>query len=80
MITTMTHLEARERVIARINEQHEELLKPHRQRPPCERSSPTAHYHISKYPKASYDMTAWLGELEGDPAIRVSSSLYFKIY
>ncbi|KAG2744431.1 hypothetical protein P692DRAFT_20878210 [Suillus brevipes Sb2] len=46
-----------------------ELLKPHR-RPPRERSSPTAHYHMSKYPKASYDMTSWLSDLEGDPAIK----------
>jgi hypothetical protein len=76
MITTMTHLEARERVIARINERHQQLLKPHC-RPPRERSSPAAHYHISKYPKASYDMTSWLSDLEGDPAIKVSSSLYF---
>lgn len=75
MVTTMTHLEAREWVIAQINQQHKELLKapsiPH------ERTSPAAHYHISKYPKASYDMTAWLGDLIEDPAVKVSSSLYF---
>ncbi|KAG0695611.1 hypothetical protein DFH29DRAFT_813989, partial [Suillus ampliporus] len=28
----------------------------------CECTSPAAHYHISKYPKLSYDITAWLGK------------------
>jgi hypothetical protein len=79
MVTTMTHLEARERVIARIVQRREELLKA--PSVPRERTSPAAHYHISKYPKASYDMTGWLGDLAEDPAVKVSSSFkYFLIY
>lgn len=79
MVTTTTHLEAHEQVVARIVQRREELLKapsiPHK----C--TSPAVHYHISKYPKASYDMTGWLSDLAEDPAVKVSSSFkYFLIY
>jgi hypothetical protein len=79
MVATMTHLEAREQIIAKINKRREEIVRPPLQQAPRERTSPALHYHISKYARSSYDMTAWLSELTGDPAIIVSSFDVLKI-
>ncbi|KAG2065226.1 hypothetical protein BDR04DRAFT_1033214, partial [Suillus decipiens] len=43
---------------------------PPMQQAPCECTSPALHYHISKYARHSYDITAWLSELTGDPAVK----------
>lgn len=72
MVATMTRLEARERIIAKINKRREEIAHPPMQQAPRERTSPALHYHISKYARSSYNITAWLSELTGDPAIKVS--------
>ncbi|KAG2028963.1 hypothetical protein BDR03DRAFT_1019103 [Suillus americanus] len=40
------------------------------QQAPCKHTSPALHYHISKYARSSYDITAWLSELTGDLAIK----------
>ncbi|KAG2033983.1 hypothetical protein BDR03DRAFT_935455 [Suillus americanus] len=32
----------------------------------CQCTSPSDHYHISKYPKTSSDLTAWLSKLDSD--------------
>ncbi|KAG0692732.1 hypothetical protein DFH29DRAFT_1008196 [Suillus ampliporus] len=77
MIATMTRLESRECVISQINQRREELLKPRHE--PRERTSPAAHYHISKYPKLSYDITAWLGELTDDLAIKASMDYWSRL-
>jgi len=68
----MTHLEARERLITRINQRHQDNLGPLMQEEQYRRTSPAEHYHMSKYPKCSYDVFAWLGELKDDPAIKGS--------
>ncbi|KAG1888369.1 hypothetical protein F4604DRAFT_1506880, partial [Suillus subluteus] len=70
MIATMTRLKARERIIAKINKRREEIAHPAMQQTPRERTSPALHYHISKYARISYDITAWLSELTGDPAVK----------
>jgi hypothetical protein len=60
MVATMMCLEARECIIAKINKQREEIAHPPMQQAPHERTSPALHYHISKYTRSSYDITAWL--------------------
>lgn len=80
MLACMTRLEARERLIARINQRREEIARPLTQQQPRERTSPAAHYHISTYPTKSYDMTAWLSDLRDDPAIKVSFDLIIISY
>jgi len=76
----MTRLEARERLIARINQRREEITRTLTQQQPRERTSPAAHYHISTNPTKSYDMTAWLSDLGDDPAIKVSFDLIVVSY
>ncbi|KAG1831450.1 hypothetical protein DFJ58DRAFT_848220 [Suillus subalutaceus] len=66
----MTRLEAREHIIAKINKQQEEIAHPAMQQAPCKCTSPALHYHISKYARISYDITAWLSKLTGDPALK----------
>ena len=44
----MTHLEARERLITRINQRHQDNLGPLMQEEQYRRTSPAEHYHMSK--------------------------------
>ncbi|KAG2055703.1 hypothetical protein BDR06DRAFT_881584, partial [Suillus hirtellus] len=30
------------------------------------RTSPSDHYHVSKHPRASFDLTSWLTDIEDD--------------
>ncbi|KAG2147531.1 hypothetical protein DEU56DRAFT_730683, partial [Suillus clintonianus] len=70
MVATMTHIEAHERLIAKVLERckksHGSLIQ---QEGREQRTSPSAHYHISKYAKCSHDIFAWLGKLDNDEAI-----------
>ncbi|KAG1864616.1 hypothetical protein C8R48DRAFT_656144 [Suillus tomentosus] len=69
MVATMTRLEARERLVAKVLNQRQKTLASVTQQEVRKRTSPSAHYHISKYPKCSHDIFAWVGEHD-DPAIK----------
>jgi hypothetical protein len=76
----MVRQEARHRLVRKILKRHEKLAAEAGQwnrRQKRQRTSPSDHYHISKHPKASYDITAWLSELDGDPAKEVRLRLLF---
>jgi len=84
MVASMTLLESRERYLQWVldarfreqadisgnGEQGEEETRPRRLR-----TSPYEHYHIAESSRRSQDITAWLSNLVGDPAIEVSDSL-----
>lgn len=76
MVATMTRLEARERLVAKVLNQRQKTLASVTQQEVRKRTSPSAHYHISKYPKCSHDIFAWVGEHD-DPAIKVSTQSIF---
>jgi len=69
----MARQEARNRLMKKILKRRELLAEAggqSRKKRQC--TSPSDHYHISKYPKASYDLTAWLSKLDSDdPAKKV---------
>lgn len=69
----MARQEARSRLMKKILQRRELLAEAAgRSRKRRQRTSPSEHYHISKYPRASYDLTAWLSELDSnDPARKV---------
>lgn len=68
----MARQEARHRLMKKILKRREQLAEAAgRHNKKRQRTSPSDHYHISHYPKASYDLTAWLSELDNDPATQV---------
>jgi hypothetical protein len=75
--------EARTRLIARIDAVVQRVIAvrlglARRRR---QRTSPSNHYHISKYPKASHDLTRWLSDFEDDdPAKKVCLLILFDMY
>jgi hypothetical protein len=74
----MTRIETRERLIGKIvkaratfTSREDDTGSQRRQR---ERTSPSDHFHISKYAKSSMDLTEWLSKLpEDDLAVVVYS-------
>jgi hypothetical protein len=76
MVATMMRLEARERLIAKVVNQRQKTLESLPKHDARQRTSPSAHYHISKYPKCSHDIFAWIDEHDG-LAIKVSTQSIF---
>lgn len=80
----MTRIETRERLIGKIVKaratlasREDDAAPQRRQR---ERTSPSDHFHISKYAKSSIDLTEWLSELpEDDLAVVVRSFSKFLV-
>jgi hypothetical protein len=76
----MTRIETKERLMAKIINARSELGSredgSRSQRHQRERTSPADHYYISKYAKASYNLTEWLSDLEDDPAVVVRTLLF----
>jgi hypothetical protein len=73
MVATMTHLEARERLVAKVVNQRQKTLESLPKHDARQRTSPSAHYHISKYPKCLHDIFAWIDEHDTSLAIKVST-------
>ncbi|KAG2739977.1 hypothetical protein P692DRAFT_20668274, partial [Suillus brevipes Sb2] len=68
---SIANQDAIERLCAKvINAREQFLAQQGTNRPRRVRTSPSAHYHIAISAHATYDLTAWLGGLGNDPAVK----------
>ncbi|KAG2140146.1 hypothetical protein DEU56DRAFT_705242, partial [Suillus clintonianus] len=69
-VSSMTRIETRERLMGKIVKARATLASREgdagSQRRQRQRTSPSDHYHISKYATTSFDLTGWLSELPED--------------
>jgi hypothetical protein len=71
--------EARSRIFLKINSQvkrtltAQSTLRNTRRR---QQTSPSDHYHIAKNPRASFDLTSWLTDIEDDDPAKTVGFLF----